>query len=366
MRYFYLASLDRRYVCLTGLGTILIFAFGLMLIQPAFALTISPPRMEISGNPGTNVEGEVALFNEEKETKTLFSSTQNFEARGESGAPYFLEERTGLATWISVLDKITIKPQERKVIPFTIKIPQDAEPGGHFAAIFWGASPPQTQGGGQVAIGARIGVLILLRVAGEVEEKGGLLEFKIDEGRFRTSLPIVFAYRFSNDGGDRIKPEGEIEIKNMFGLTSAVLDANKAEGNILPRSSRKLEAMWHSRGQRIGDLTKKEEMALFGQLAQEKDQKGFFEAVRVQWSNFALGPYNAKLNITYGKDNKTAEASYRFFVIPWQLLSIVIFILAFLGFGGWFGLKKYNRWIISKAAQTQNAQKQRKPEKRNR
>lgn len=348
MRYFYPASLDRRRVCLTGLATILIFIFGLVLIQPVFALTISPPRMEIGGNPGTNVEGEIALFNEEEETKTLYSSIQNFEARGESGAPYFLEERTGLATWISVQNQVTLKPQERKTIPFTIKIPQNAEPGGYFAAIFWGTSPPQTQGAGQVAIGGRLGVLILLRVAGEVEEKGGLLEFKIDEGRFQTDLPIIFAYRFSNDGGDRIKPEGEIQIKNIFGLTSAVLDANKGEGNVLPRSSRKLEAIWHSRGQRIGDLTKKEEMALFSQFAKEKDQKGFFETAGGQWSNFAFGMYNAKLALTYGKDNKIAEANYRFFVIPWQLLSIIAVILAIIGFIGFVGLKKYNRWIISK------------------
>jgi hypothetical protein len=344
----YKKSRTTHYVFLTGLATILFFAIGLIFIQPVSALTISPPRMEISGSPGTNVEGEIALFNEQDEAKTFYSSTANFEARGESGVPYFLPERTGFAAWISVQNQVNLNPQERKVIPFVIKIPVNAEPGGHFAAIFWSTAPPAVQEGGEVAVGAKLGVLILLRVAGEVEEAGGLLDFGTEGGRFLTKLPIVFVYRFSNDGGDRLKPEGEIKIKNILGLTSAVADANKGEGNVLPRSSRKLEAIWHSRGQRAGDLTKKEELAIFSQISQEKEKKGFFKTAGSQWSNFAFGIYHAKLKLIYGQDNKTAESSYRFFVIPWQLLSIIIVILAVVGFLGFIGLKKYNRWIIKK------------------
>lgn len=334
----------------------ILFLGGFWFISPyAQALTVSPPRMELAGNPGTNVVGEFTLFNEQDETKTMYSSFENFEARGESGAPYFVGcKQGGLCSWIKTDSQVTLKPGERKIIPFSVAIPQNAEPGGHFAAVFWGSTPPQAQEGGQVAIGAKVGILLLLKVAGETEEAGGLLEFRTDGGRILTSLPITFTYRFSNDGGDRIKPEGTITIKNTFGFTSAIVDANKGEGNVLPGSVRKLTALWHSRGQKIGDLTKKEELALFAKVSEgDKEKKGFFEQAGAQWSNFALGPYNAKLNIIYGKDNKTAEASYRFFIIPWQLLSIIVLILAILGLGGWFGLKKYNRWIIAKAMQIQ-------------
>jgi hypothetical protein len=331
------------------LATILIV--GGLVLMPAVsnALTVSPPRIELAGNPGTNVVGEFALFNEQDETKTFYSSFENFEARGEGGTPYFTGCSVGgLCSWLKTDSQATLKPGERKIFPFTITIPKNAEPGGHFAAIFWGTAPPQV-GGGQVAIGGKVGILVLLRVAGETKEKGGLLEFKTDGGRVLTSLPITFEYRFSNDGGDRIKPEGKITLKNIFGMMAAETDANKSEGNVLPGSVRQLTALWHSRGQRVGDLTKKEELALMTKIAEEgKEKKSFFEAAGSQWSNFAFGLYKAELNLTYGKDAKTAAASYRFFVIPWQLLSIIIFILALLGLGGWFGLKKYNRWIISK------------------
>ena len=333
-----------------ALITILVLGGVVFFAPQTDALTVSPPKMELTGDPGQIIAGWFDLFNEQDTVKIFYSSFENFEARGETGNPYFLPSTTGLATWITTSESITLEPGEREKIPFSISIPENVEPGGHFAAIFWSTTPSQVQKGGQVAIGAKIGILVLLRVSGELKEGGGLLEFKTEDGKFLTSLPITFFYRFSNDGGDRIKPAGEIKIKNTLGFTSAVLDANKREGNVLPGSIRKFTALWHSKGQRISDLTKMEELELMAKITKEgKEKKGFFEIAGAQWNNFAFGMYNAKLVLTYGQDNKTAEDSFRFFVVPWQLLSIIIIILAAVGFLGFLGLKRYNRWVIKKA-----------------
>lgn len=323
-------------------AAVLILAFGLIFVQPVFALTISPVRMEIAGDPGQTLRGEIELFNEQGEAKTFYSSSQNFEARGESGAPYFLPDTNkGLASWIKVQESVVLKAGERKTIPFTIQIPQGTEGGGYFAAIFWGTSPPGRQGGEQVSVSGKLGMLILLSVTGELKEGGGLLDLKIDEGRRVVSFfPITFAYRFSNDGSGRVQPIGELKIKNLFGLTAATLNANSGNGNVLPGSIRKFTVVWAEKNQ--------EESAVVS--VEKEENRGFFFAAGNQWRNFALGPYNAKLTLTYGQDNKTAEATYRFFAIPWQLLSVIIVILAVIGFFGYLGLKKYNRWIISKAA----------------
>jgi hypothetical protein len=328
------------------LATILFFGIGLMLIQPVFALTISPVRMEIFGDPGQTLNGQIELFNEQSETKTFYSSAANFEARGDSGAPYFLPDTNkGLASWVGVQESVTLKAGERTEIPFTIKIPAGVEAGGYFAAVLWGTSPAGELGG-QVSVSGKLGVLILLSVKGEIKEGGGLLDLKIEEGgRFVNSLPIKFAYRFSNDGSERVKPDGELKVKNLFGFTTVTLNANPQSGNVLPGSIRKFSIVWAEKNQ--------EKSAVVSLPTTEKSP-GFFAAVKNQWKNFALGPYKAELNLTYGKLSEAeatnkAESSYRFFVVPWQLLSIIIFILAIAGFIGWFGLKKYNRWIIKKA-----------------
>lgn len=329
-------------------ATVLVIGGVALFASQVGALTVSPPRMELTGDPGQTITGELGLFNEQDTSKIFYASYENFEARGETGAPHFLPGREGLATWIDTEPQVSLEPGESKTIPFTIEIPEDAEPGGHFAAIFWGTSPPQV-GEGQVAIGGKVGILVLLKVTGDIQEGGGLLELNTDGGRVLASLPVTFTYRFSNDGGDRIKPEGEIKIKNTLGFTSAIVDANKGEGNVLPGSIRKFTALWHSSGQRISDLTKKEELALMTQATAEQEKKGFFEIAGAQWDNFAFGVYNAQLALTFGQDNETTETNFRFLVIPWQLLSIIVVLLALFGFFGAIGLKRYNLWVIEKA-----------------
>lgn len=295
------------------------------------ALTISPVKIEIAGDPGQTVQGELSLLNEQNQVTVLYASTNNFEARGETGTPFFLPEEDGLAGWIKVQDTVTVKSKENKKVPFSIQIPKSATPGGYFAAILWGTTPEKVKKGGQVGVGGKLGVLVMLKVSGVVKEGGGLLEFGAkDEQKFFSTMPVTFAYRFNNTGGDRVVPHGDIMITN-FGLGETKLDANENKGSVLPGSARKLEVVW-------------------GKDDSIPEKFGFFTMAGKQWSDFHFGLYDATLNLVWGTTNKSAAAAYRFLVIPWQLLLIVIASLGILGFAGYLGLKKYNRWIISKAS----------------
>ena len=125
---------------LTGFATIFVLG-GLLLSSTASALTVSPVKLEISGDPGEIVKGEILLKNEKEGTKTFYSSFENFEATGETGTPTFIPAKEGLGTWIEAAPQITLEPGEQKKVPYTISIPEDADPGGHFAAIFLGYFP---------------------------------------------------------------------------------------------------------------------------------------------------------------------------------------------------------------------------------
>src|SRR4030042_1801472 len=315
-----------------------LFVVGSMLPFGVAALTVSPVRIELSGDPGTVIEDEMNLTNEQEETKTFYSSFGNFEATGETGTPSFVSAEEGLATWIETDSSITLGPKEEKKVSYSIAIPKDADPGGHFAAIFWGTSPSGNEEGGQVSIGAKVGILILLRVSGEIKEEGGILEFGAkDNQKFFSALPVQFVYRFQNGGGDRVKPEGKVTIKNIFGKTLAVLPANKSEGNVLPQSIRKFEMIW----EKEKEGTSEQEAA--------NNKEGFLAGLKKEWNNFAFGRYTAILNLEYGTTGEKAQASFKFFIIPWRVLSISFFILAVLVFLFIIGIKRYNKWIIAKA-----------------
>jgi len=317
-----------------------LFLFG-WKAEPVWGMTVSPSRLEISGEPGQTLEGEILLLNEQLETKTFYTTFENFEAQGESGTPNFLPGSEGLASWLSGEEQVILNTNEQKKYFFKIKIPANAEPGGHFAAIFWGTSPPVQTGSAQVSVGAKIGALILLKVAGEVKEGGGLLEFGAKEGqRIFSSLPITFMYRLQNDGSDRLKPAGAVVVRSIFGWKTKELNANKSEGNVLPHSIRRFEITWENNNEEPKENT--------AEVIKRDDSRGFFKMVGKQWENWALGWYRVKLDLKYGAD-KTAEEAYHFFVFPWQLLSLIIIVLAIIGYLARRAIKKYNQWIIKQA-----------------
>jgi hypothetical protein len=294
--------------------------------QTVSALTISPVKIEVTGDPGQTLTGELELLNEQAQTKTFFSSYENFEPSGDTGSPRFIGAEGGLATWFSASPSVTVNTGETVKVPFSITIPADAEPGGYFAAIFWGEQDPTTQLAGEVAIGGKLGVLVLLRVSGDIVEQAGISEFKhVDNKMFISGLPVTFTYRFANSGGDRVVPIGEVTISNIFGGETGVISANPNEGSVLPNSSRRFQAVW-------GDDTSTTSL-------------GFFGEAKAQFSDFHLGPYKANLSVVYGATNQLAESSFWFIIFPWQLLVLILLALIIAV----VLLKQYNSWIISKS-----------------
>lgn len=306
----------------TFLTILALVFFG--VVSRAHALTLTPVRLELSGDPGATVDGEITLINDRDTQETFYSSFANFEAQGETGSPNFVDPVEGLGTWMTTDTSVVLAPNTSKIVPVSINIPTNAEPGGYFAAVFFGTNNPNTGGAGTVAIGAKTGVLVLLKVNGLVDEKGGILEYGTkNSDKFFTSLPVSFFYRFQNTGGDRIKPEGNITIKHFLGFTKAVVPANIIEGNVLPNQIRRFEVTWQSKN---GSSVQPEKM-------------NFLNTVKYQWRNFAFGYYKADLLLSYGENKQNTSGSTGFWVIPWQLL-ITLIVLAFVIFTAW---KKYSK-----------------------
>jgi hypothetical protein len=315
-----------------------IVLIGLFLIaNKVNALTLSPARLEISGDPGQTLTEKMVLINENNDTETFYSSYANFGAQGESGDPSFITATDDLGTWITTQPSIVLKPGESQTIPFTITIPKNAEPGGHFAVVFWGTASPQVS---SVGIGAKSGLLVLLSVNGNVKQDAGFLNFNTVNHQFwYSTLPVSFEYRLKNAGGDRIKPVGPLTIRDTIFFPAQVLDANPGSGNALPGSTRRFQVDW------INYTHPNDYVAPTGFFAK------FWSNVNYQWKNFAIGLYSANLNVAYGTNNQHAKATVFFFVFPWQLALVMLIIIVLLVWGGGLIIKRYNKFIIEKARQ---------------
>lgn len=311
----------------------LIFTF--LPISKTLALTTTPLRLEINGDAGQILSEEMTLINERDTEETYYSSYANFEAQGESGSPTFIEAKDGLATWMNTTPSVVLPPKTSKIVQIKIIIPKNADAGGYFGAVMWGTTPVNADPG-SVSVGTKIAMLVLLTVNGDVAEKGGVLEFATkNKQTFFNSLPVSFYYRFRNEGGNRIKPNGNIIFKNTIGMTSAKISGNPVEGNVLPKQVRKFETVWQGKD---------------GPTPQEdKDKGNFFNKVGYEWRNFAFGHYRAEMNLSYGTKNEVATAMFSFWVFPWHLTIFVVILLLIIYFGGKFLIRKYNHWVIGQA-----------------
>jgi hypothetical protein len=299
----------------------------------AQALTVSPARAEPTADPGETIQDSFLIINDQNEDQTYYTSVEAFESQGETGTPNFTISKEGLPSWIQVESKVTLKKGERVKIPYSISVPQGTSPGGYFAAIFLSTVPPTTKEG-EVSVGAKVGMLVLLKVTGTVKEEGGLASFTLkDNKKIITNLPANFSYRFNNTGSDRVNPEGTIAVRNMIGMKVGEVDANKAKGNILPNSVRKFDVAFGESSEKVPAV-----------------DASFFENVSYQMDNFALGVYFAKLNLSFGASGK-ASSSLVYFVLTWHLLTIIVVVLLVLALVFSSLIKRYNKWIIKQARQ---------------
>lgn len=239
--------------------------------------TLSPLKFEYDLQNFNPVQDKIKVTNSWDTPITLYSSKEDFIAGDDSGAPKFVppedqvNTQMSLSNWITVEDQnITLAPKETREINFTLQIPNNAEPGWHYAAIFFSPGVP---GWAQVAVVQRLWVLVLVNVPGEVKIDGNVKNFEIwktsgdnfvKSDRF-DGLPIIFQTIFQNSWNVHLKPTWKITLidengntlKNIWKqpllspsgtfLGETLVDyipVNDSLWNVLPQSQRKFQHIW--------------------------------------------------------------------------------------------------------------------------
>ncbi len=281
------------------------------------SLTITPPLFQVALDPGYVWSSTVKVVNSNPFPLELSVDTLNFRSDAETGNASFIpmapgSAPTGLASWIALPDRtITVPPDATLDIPFRITVPNDAPPGGHYAAIMIGNNPERTAG---FAVGSLMTSLLFVRVSGEVIEAGDIRDFYVAD-EFLENADGEFVLRFENTGNVHIIPRGDIVISNMWGKErgTVVVNEETAFGNVLPGATRRFAFRWKGEG-----------------------------------SVFDIGRYKAVATLTYGDVmKKTVFRTTYFWILPWRPvvfggLGIIVFV--------WFvqfAIRRYIRRVIA-------------------
>lgn len=249
------------------------------------ALAVSPAILETVLTPGEPSGFSVEVRNITDFPLPIKSFVRNLTAESHTTDLSADEQaRLDASKWFNVKDPdFILQPKQSRTVTGTVQTPMSADPGGHYATIFFQPLvPAEALSPATTYINARVGILAFLVVKGdEVQKlelkKGITTDTLVQEG------PINFAFSLHNSGNTHLLPHGKIAIYDMFG--KHVADIDTPAGVVLPGTTREYS---------------------------------------VAWDGPPLpGNYRVDLLITYGPDTAALpKTSVSFWVIPWTGLIV--------------------------------------------
>ncbi|MDX1765881.1 MAG: hypothetical protein R3313_02920 [Candidatus Saccharimonadales bacterium] len=249
--------------------------------EDQITISVQPTVFEIPSNPGDVIQESFKIVNGTDRDVFYTATPKNFTARGEEGSVDLTEDETGfsLASWITVTpEAVSVPARGSQVFDFTINVPPDAEPGGHFGSVIVQTDTIGLDGSG-AQVAQEAGPLILVSVSGDIFEDAQIVDFAAQKS-FWESGPVILETRVQNNGNVHFKPSGTIAIKNMFG--GDVTTLNLEEKNVLPEAIRKVSNSWDP--------------------------------------GFTVGRFTADLSVVYGANDTIITSSTSFIIFPYKII----------------------------------------------
>jgi hypothetical protein len=261
---------------------------------------VGPGRAEITVSPGQTVVQEMTVTNRISDGRSFFLEVEDIAGTadgseavtlsGDERGPYSIRDYISFPGTTFSLDL-----GERAVIPVTIKIPEDAEPGGFYGSVFVSTDrtgAPQA-GAPRSPVIARVGSLFFVTVRGDVETSGITKSIQtLDGKRWYEEGPVNLGITYENTGSIHVNPYGEISINNMFGEQVGFIELEP--WFVLPKSLRTRELTWDR--------------------------------------EFLFGRYTVTAQINRGYEDQIDVVSTVFWVLPWKIVGgifLIVFIIVF-------------------------------------
>lgn len=277
----------------------LTFAFFPGPARASFSVEIAPAQIEITLEPGADSAQTIGIRNHDTAPVDLKVFVRDFELTAEGG---FEIREPGDTTysagrWLDFpVTTLRLDADETRILDYSILVPENAESGGHYAAIvFEGASADQEAAGGdtQVVIVGQVVAEVLITVPGPITRNlvvGSLTVPRIAFGAGADYADVTVR----NTGNVHLTPNGYVQT--WGGVPAVSFDKEFGQFTMLPGASRHFRVPLEN----------------------------------VPW----LGRMKAKTEFKYGPSigvfDRSVETTVDYFVVSWK--AILILDLLLIGF----------------------------------
>ena len=238
---------------------------GSWSVHPAASAVAARPYFYLSADPGQTVEDKVVVANRTARPLTflLYAADAYNTARDGGFAVRTAKERMrGVGAWAKpAKSRVTVPGHGSVTVPFTLRVPEGAEPGDHPGAIV-ALDEKVDKGGGPLALGVQraVGARVYLKVSGPA-----VPAIAVENVHVSHHQPLVpglgdstatVSYTLHNTGNVTLGPTVELRARGLFGRTLLARNLTRIPAELLPGQRVRLTEPWRGAPQLDwGDVT---------------------------------------------------------------------------------------------------------------
>jgi hypothetical protein len=209
---------------------------------------MSPTQRRLSLDPGEVRTSQVTVGNsgdvafEARVYATTYQMNDDYTGNIFGGNE---QPRTQISRWITfdgadATETFSLAPGEKRVVEFTVTVPESVPAGGQYGGIMAEVAPP-ADAGGIVAV-RRVASLLLANVNGQTNDSGRVTSQRLSA--FAPRRKVSAGATVQNSGNTDFGVENVLTIRNLFG---GKVDEVRARSEIVfPDTSRDLSVNWPS------------------------------------------------------------------------------------------------------------------------
>ncbi len=207
------------------------------------SITLSPTSKRYALDAGQVVQDNITVINDGKLAYDFLVYSRPYSVKDESYDPNFTDTPSNADAYQWVQFEKTswrLEPGQRVEIPYTMRVPSGAAPGGHYGVLFAETQPSkeETQSG-SVIRKKRVGTILYATVKGTFRSGGEFLGVTIPG--YQSRSPLEGSATIKNTGNSDFDLTSKFRVTDVFG--NLKFEINKISP-VLPQSTRKVKYEW--------------------------------------------------------------------------------------------------------------------------
>lgn len=206
-------------------------------------ITMSPSSTTLTLDSGQTTSGVMKVINDGDVAYGFSVYARPYGVSNEQYDPDFTTQHSNanVYKWVQFdQTKYQIEPGQTIEVRYTIRVPADAAPGGHYGVLFAETDEKGLEGTG-VARKKRVGNLLYVTVNGSHITKGAFKGFILPS--WQTNAPVISSARIENTGNVDFRAKVSTIAKDLFG---GVKYKYTGDPIVLPDTTRLVEMKWEN------------------------------------------------------------------------------------------------------------------------